>query len=96
MTAERPVAAKISVTASAKSTVFFKEVFFAVTIIAAELMAAVAKNLASEKMVVPEMLMSTLSLISVAMTPFEIDVAMKLAAVMDARVFSKCWFCKCC
>jgi len=81
--------------------VFFKEVFFAVTIIAAELMSAVTKIFASEKKVVPGTLMSTLSMTSMAVTalavtPVEVEVALKLAAVMDARVFSKCWFCKCC
>ena len=86
--------------------VFFKEVFFAVTIIAAEFMSAVAKILASEKKVVPGTLMSTLSVTWMAVTwmavtaftvtPVEVEVALKLAAVMDARVFSKCWFCKCC
>lgn len=88
-------------TVATKSMVFFKEVFFAVTIIAAELMSAVAKIFASEKKVVPGTLMSTLSMTSMAVTalavtPVEVEVALKLAAVMDARVFSKCWFCKCC
>jgi len=62
----------------------------AVTVAAIELMLAVAKAFAAEDMAVPGMVMSTL-----AVTPVKVEVALKLAAMMDSSVFCIRWLREC-